>query len=113
MTFALPGVDGSYAVQSATQDHFIHQELIEILYHTLWETVHVFFEHRELGHDVGDSAFLYPFLGPDSPTHRCDHRRSGEIDSIEGEATTPSCASRPPAKKRATSRTPPSRFPNA
>ncbi len=43
--------------------HFIHQELIEILYHTLWETVHVFFEHRELGHDVGDSAFLYPFLG--------------------------------------------------
>jgi D-sedoheptulose 7-phosphate isomerase len=63
MTFALPGVDGSYAVESATQDHFIHQELIEILYHTLWETVHVFFEHRELGHDVGDSAFLYPFLG--------------------------------------------------
>ena len=43
--------------------HFIHQELIEILYHTLWETVHVFFEHRELGHDVGEAAFLYPFLG--------------------------------------------------
>ena len=35
------------------RDPFIHQELIEILYHTLWETVHVFFEHRELGHDVG------------------------------------------------------------
>ena len=47
-----------------TSDHpFLHQELIEILYHTLWETVHVFFEHNELGHDVGDSAFLYPFLG--------------------------------------------------
>ena len=42
---------------------FIHQELIEILYHTLWETVHVFFEHRELGHDVGEAGFLYPFLG--------------------------------------------------
>jgi D-sedoheptulose 7-phosphate isomerase len=25
--------------------------------------VHVFFEHRELGHDVGESGFLYPFLG--------------------------------------------------
>jgi D-sedoheptulose 7-phosphate isomerase len=37
--------------------------MIEILYHTLWETVHVFFEHRELGHDVGEAAFLYPFLG--------------------------------------------------
>jgi D-sedoheptulose 7-phosphate isomerase len=25
--------------------------------------VHVFFEHRELGYDVGQSEFLYPFLG--------------------------------------------------
>jgi len=63
MTFALPGIEGSYAVDAATQDPFMHQELIEILYHTLWETVHVFFECRELGHDVGASSFLYPFLG--------------------------------------------------
>jgi D-sedoheptulose 7-phosphate isomerase len=63
MTFALPGIEGSYAVGAATEDAFMHQEVIEILYHTLWETVHVFFEHRELGHDVGASGFLYPFLG--------------------------------------------------
>jgi D-sedoheptulose 7-phosphate isomerase len=63
MTFALPGVEGWYSVPAATQDAFIHQELVEILYHTLWETVHVFFEHRELGHDVGEASFLYPFLG--------------------------------------------------
>lgn len=63
MTFALPGVEGSYAVGPETGEPFIHQELIEILYHTLWETVHVFFEHRELGHDVGAAGFLYPFLG--------------------------------------------------
>ena len=63
MTFALPGVEGSYFCNPATQDAFIHQELMEILYHTLWETVHVFFEHRELGHDVGEAGFLYPFLG--------------------------------------------------
>ncbi len=63
MTFALPGLEGSYAVHAATQDPFMHQEMIEVLYHTLWETVHVFFEHRELGHDVGQSEFLYPFLG--------------------------------------------------
>jgi D-sedoheptulose 7-phosphate isomerase len=63
MTFALPGGDGSYAAAAATQDPFMHQELIEILYHTLWETVHVYFEHRELGHDVGEAGFLYPFLG--------------------------------------------------
>jgi len=63
MTFALPGIEGSYAVEAATQDSFMHQEMTEILYHTLWETVHVFFEHRELGHEVGESGFLYPFLG--------------------------------------------------
>jgi D-sedoheptulose 7-phosphate isomerase len=63
MTFALPGTEASYAVAAASEDPFIHQEVIEILYHTLWETVHVFFEHRELGYDVGESAFLYPFLG--------------------------------------------------
>jgi D-sedoheptulose 7-phosphate isomerase len=63
MTFALPGVAGSYFAPAATHDPFMHQELVEILYHTLWETVHVFFEHRELGHDVGPAEFLYPFLG--------------------------------------------------
>jgi len=63
LTFALPGLQGSYAVEAFTPDPFIHQEMIEILYHTLWESVHVFLEHRELGHDVGDAGFLYPFLG--------------------------------------------------
>jgi D-sedoheptulose 7-phosphate isomerase len=63
MTFSLPGLEGSYAAAPATSDPFMHQELIEILYHTLWETVHVFFEHRQLGHDVGAAEFLYPFLG--------------------------------------------------
>jgi D-sedoheptulose 7-phosphate isomerase len=63
MTFALPGARASYAVETTTPDPFIHQELIEVLYHTLWETVHVFLEHRELGHDVGAAGFLYPFLG--------------------------------------------------
>jgi D-sedoheptulose 7-phosphate isomerase len=63
LTFALPGREGSYAVAAFTKDPFLHQEMIEILYHTLWESVHVFLEHKELGHDVGESGFLYPFLG--------------------------------------------------
>jgi len=68
MTFALlgaafPSPEGSYALEVPTHDPFIHQELVEIFYHTLWESVHVFFEHRELGQDVGQSEFLYPFLG--------------------------------------------------
>src|SRR6478672_4858184 len=63
MTFALPGPRGSYAITAASDDPFVHQEIVEILYHTLWETVHVFFERRELGQDVGAAGFLYPFLG--------------------------------------------------
>jgi len=63
MTFALPGSRGSYACRAASCDAFVHQEIIEILYHTLWETVHVFLEHRELGQDAGAAGFLYPFLG--------------------------------------------------
>ena len=65
MTFGLPGKNDSYALNTPTNNAFVHQELIEILYHTLWETVHVFFEHRELGHNVGNAGFLYPFLGRD------------------------------------------------
>jgi D-sedoheptulose 7-phosphate isomerase len=62
MTFALPGIEACYAIEPACRHPFIHQEIVEILYHVLWETVHVFFEHRELGHDVGETEFLYPFL---------------------------------------------------
>jgi D-sedoheptulose 7-phosphate isomerase len=65
MTLALPGARGSYFTTAAAEDPFVHQEVLEMLYHTLWETVHVFFERRELGHDVGDAGFLYPFLGRD------------------------------------------------
>jgi len=63
MTLSLPGASGSYWFPAVTDDAFMHQELIEILYHTLWETVHVFLEHRELGKDAGEAGFLYPFLG--------------------------------------------------
>jgi D-sedoheptulose 7-phosphate isomerase len=51
-----------YASAPASADPYIHQEMVEILYHTLWETVHVFFEHRERGHEVGAAGFLYPYL---------------------------------------------------
>ncbi len=62
-TFALPGREGSYVIPGVSADPYIHQEIVEVLYHTLWETVHVFLEHRQAGHDVGASGFLYPYLG--------------------------------------------------
>jgi D-sedoheptulose 7-phosphate isomerase len=52
------------------EDRSLRQELVETAYHLLWESVHVFFEHRGLlegrqagpVHDSGASSFLYPFL---------------------------------------------------
>ncbi len=94
MTFALPGPQGSYHCSPATADPFMHQELIEILYHTLWETVHVFFEHRELGHDAGDAAFLYPFLGRDKQD------AAGVIDEVAASIRMKVCRGREAARAR-------------
>jgi D-sedoheptulose 7-phosphate isomerase len=63
LTFALAGVCGDYPFAEPDPDPWLAQEIVEVLYHLLWETVHVYFEHREQGHDVGASSFLYPFLG--------------------------------------------------
>jgi D-sedoheptulose 7-phosphate isomerase len=69
------------------EDAFVRQELVETLYHVLWELVHVFFDHRGLlegrearpVHDTGSSSFLYPFLSEseqDLPAVVDDVRRS-------------------------------------
>jgi D-sedoheptulose 7-phosphate isomerase len=63
LTFALAGEGADYPFDLPDRDPFVCQEVFEVLYHMLWETVHVYFEHREQGHDVGASSFLYPFLG--------------------------------------------------
>jgi len=63
LTFSLTGEAGEYSFAPPDRDPFVTQEVFEVLYHVLWETVHVYFEHREQGHDVGNSSFLYPFLG--------------------------------------------------
>ena len=63
LTFALAGEAGDYPFNLPDEHPFVCQEVFEVLYHMLWETVHVYFEHREQGHDVGASSFLYPFLG--------------------------------------------------
>jgi D-sedoheptulose 7-phosphate isomerase len=62
-TFSLTGEAGEYSFAPPDSNPFVIQEVFEVLYHVLWETVHVYFEHREQGHDVGNSSFLYPFLG--------------------------------------------------
>jgi D-sedoheptulose 7-phosphate isomerase len=70
LTIAFAPVGAEWAFEPPTSDPSIRQELIETLYHVLWELVHVFFEHRGLlegrserrVHDAGASSFLYPFL---------------------------------------------------
>lgn len=68
LTFALTGESGDYTFDLPDRDAFVIQEVFEVLYHVLWETVHVYFEHREQGHDVGASSFLYPMLGTQEQT---------------------------------------------
>ncbi len=70
MTIALPGSGVGYAVASPHPDAHIHQELFEILTHTLYESVQVFLEHRDFGEPASASDFLYPFLG--TQTHSMD-----------------------------------------
>jgi len=71
LTIAFSACGAEYVLEPPTNDPYIRQELIETLYHVLWELVHVFFDHRGLLagretrrlHDAGASSFLYPFLG--------------------------------------------------
>jgi D-sedoheptulose 7-phosphate isomerase len=57
-----PGT-AQWVFQPPSGDPFVRQELIETLYHVLWETVHVFLDHLGSSRSgAGSSAFLYPFL---------------------------------------------------
>jgi D-sedoheptulose 7-phosphate isomerase len=70
LTIGFAPVGAEWEFDPPTEDPFVAQELVETLYHVLWELVHVFFEHRGLlegrserrVHDSGASSFLYPFL---------------------------------------------------
>jgi D-sedoheptulose 7-phosphate isomerase len=71
LTLAFAELGAEWELVPPARDPFVGQELVETLYHVLWELVHVFFEHRGLlegragghVHDSGASSFLYPFLG--------------------------------------------------
>ena len=70
LTVGFAGHGAEWEFRPPARDPSVRQELVETLYHVLWELVHVFFEHRgllqgrEAGrvHDTGASSFLYPFL---------------------------------------------------
>jgi D-sedoheptulose 7-phosphate isomerase len=70
LTIAFAPAGAEWEFEPPTSDPYVRQELVETLYHVLWELVHVFFEHRGLlegrserrAHDAGASSFLYPFL---------------------------------------------------
>jgi D-sedoheptulose 7-phosphate isomerase len=70
LTLAFAPAGAEWELEPPSRDPYVRQELVETLYHVLWELVHVFFEHRGLlegrrpraAHDTGASSFLYPFL---------------------------------------------------
>ena len=71
LTLAFAPAGAEWEFEPPGPDAPVRQELVETLYHVLWELVHVFFDHRGLlegrsarrTHDAGASSFLYPFLG--------------------------------------------------
>jgi D-sedoheptulose 7-phosphate isomerase len=70
LTIAFSPAGAEWEFEPPSGDPAVRQELVETLYHVLWELVHVFFDHRGLlagrtprrVHDAGASSFLYPFL---------------------------------------------------
>jgi D-sedoheptulose 7-phosphate isomerase len=71
LTLAAADAGAEWELVPQEKDPFIVQELVETLYHVLWELVHVFLEHPGLlagrsertVYDGGAASFLYPFLG--------------------------------------------------
>jgi len=70
MTVAWPGTDADYAVEAPVGDAHLHQELFELLGHSMYETVHVFLEHVSRHKRVEGLEFLYPFLGEAQSSER-------------------------------------------
>ena len=70
LTVAFAPLGAHWVIEPPSADPYVRQELIETVYHIVWELSHVFFEHRGLlqgrserrAHDAGASSFLYPFL---------------------------------------------------
>ena len=66
-----PHVEAEWTFVPPTDDPFVAQELVETLYHVLWELVHVFFDHRGLlegrtegaVHDAGRVQLSLPLPG--------------------------------------------------
>ena len=68
-----------------TDDPFVRQELVETLYHVLWELVHVFLEHRDRSLvGAGAASFLYPFLDGGPAGHRRGARGRAALDRGQG-----------------------------
>jgi D-sedoheptulose 7-phosphate isomerase len=94
LTIAFADLGAEWTFAPPGDDPFVRQELVETLYHVLWELVHVFLEQRGLlegrrggaVHDPGASSFLYPFLSEredDLESVVADVRASVEMKSAE------------------------------
>jgi D-sedoheptulose 7-phosphate isomerase len=104
LTLAFAPAGAEWEFEPPSGDAGVRQELVETLYHVLWELVHVFFDHRGLlegrsarpTHDTGASSFLYPFLSEgehDLETVVADVRasvlaKSGEIGALREQTLT-------------------------
>ena len=121
LTIAFAPAGAEYEFEPPVADAYVRQELVETLYHVLWELVHVFFDIAACSTGArpgpsttpGASSFLYPFLvgGASTTSTRSidDVRRSVLLKAHEvaraaradaGRRTAPSWSPPPAALRR-------------
>jgi D-sedoheptulose 7-phosphate isomerase len=68
LTIGFGGLGCEWEIAPDEQDPFLRQELVETLYHLLWELVHVFLDQLDgTRGGAGAAGFLYPFLDDAEP----------------------------------------------
>lgn len=91
LTIAFTDAGAEWEFPPLTEDPFVAQELVETLYHVLWELVHVFFEHPGLLDDAcitcGDVAVQATVVALTNGTATIEKdgaREDVAIDLVEG-----------------------------
>lgn len=83
LTVACSPAGASWCFEPGAADAFVRQELVETLYHVLWEHVHVFLDQQPVARgDAGAAGFLYPFLERGEATPPSDQLVGDVISSI-------------------------------
>ena len=87
LTVAFAPLGAEWECELPTADPYVRQELVETLYHVVWELSHVFFEHRGLLAGRTERRGM-------TPARRASSTRSSARARATSTACWPTCATR-------------------